>query len=297
MALAEYDDGADLRTIHAGNSSGLFVDRGDGWEQLAGVVEPGMPVTALTTVGADAGAPVLLAGVNGGIVRYSPLTNLRTEISLGSPPPLVTCIASWSGSDSQGCLLAGTLEDGVFWSVDGGFTWNPGNTGLLDMAIYALDCSAAPDGRALVLAATETNVFESRNGGRTWRSLGFPDTGDAPVQAIARPSRGECIVAGTGGAGLFAITSPGSAWVAVGQDLTDRVAISLYAVGATIIAVFETGIAVSTAVDAGWSFTSAGLEPGDRIVCSTRVAGGSLAIGLASGDVRIVPDPAAVSIS
>ena len=37
-----------------------------------------------------------------------------------APAPLVTCLALSPGFAGDGCALAGTFEDGVFRSTDGG---------------------------------------------------------------------------------------------------------------------------------------------------------------------------------
>ena len=153
-------------------------------------------------------------------------------------------------------------------------------------------------GRELAFAGTETGVFQSVNGGRTWRETGF-DATDAPVQAIAWTSAGDTLIAGTGGAGIFGSTMGTGTWRAIGADLPANNVIALHVIedanlAPAIMAVFDTGVAVSLDGGDAWRFTDSALEPDDSIVTScllghSRVEA-RLAIGLASGDIRFIPD-------
>jgi hypothetical protein len=152
LGLIAVDEGPNSLSMYSGGSSGLFVNRcGEGcWNpvEVAGV-------GALAVVQSGDDEPVILAGVNGGIVRLVHSASDSTAILLNSPPPLGTCLAGWTSGEFGYRLLAGTLEDGVYWSEDRGCTWAPANTGLLDMSVYALVCASGVNGREVALAGTE----------------------------------------------------------------------------------------------------------------------------------------------
>jgi hypothetical protein len=88
-------------------------------------------------------------------------------------------------------------------------------------------------------------------------------------------------------------------WTAIGADLPTDNVIALHViedvnVAPAIVAVIDTGVAVSLDGGNAWSFTDSALEPDDRIVTSCLLGhsrmGARLAIGLASGDIRFIPD-------
>jgi photosystem II stability/assembly factor-like uncharacterized protein len=112
-------------------------------------------------------------------------------------------------------VLAGTMEDGVFLSDDGGSKWNAWNVGLLDRHILcmALSPCISSDRRAYV--GTETGIYGSQNQGRSWRALNFPSE-FAPVLSIALSPGffGDGILwAGTESQGLFRSGDYGQTWL------------------------------------------------------------------------------------
>ena len=77
----------------------------------------------------------------------------------------------------EGHFLASTLEDGVLVSEDG-LSWRGFNFGLLDWNVLSLKVSIS----GTAFAGTESGIFKSINGGRTWQMLSAPL--DSPVLSL-----------------------------------------------------------------------------------------------------------------
>lgn len=118
----------------------------------------------------SAGEPILLTKL-----LYMP--NLILASSIGSiaksttngntwtahPLPVPTSVAS-ALIAHEDYLLLGTIDDGVLRSEDNGETWRGWNFGLLDWHILSLAVTA----NGMVYVGTETGLFNSRNGGKSW---------------------------------------------------------------------------------------------------------------------------------
>lgn len=139
---------------------------------------------------------LLIAGIQGAIVSSEDDGASWQVTMLPAPPPLTTDILFATSPD--GLVLAATADDGVFISSDHGATWTAWNFGLLDTNINSMIMT--PDQRVLV--ATESGIFSSDNGGKSWREMAFP-MAEAPVLCL-------CVAAGR----LFAGTESGKLWVA-----------------------------------------------------------------------------------
>lgn len=95
------------------------------------------------------------------------------KVDIGIPSATITAIES-----SQNYLVASTLQDGVLISEDGK-QWRGFNFGLLDWQVLSL--AVSPEGK--VFAGTESDLFKSSNGGRTWQLQSLPVV--SPVLALA----------------------------------------------------------------------------------------------------------------
>jgi photosystem II stability/assembly factor-like uncharacterized protein len=109
-------------------------------------------------------------------------------------------------------ILAATLDDGIMRSLDRGRTWSPANFGLLDLK--TLGVTLCPDftTEQIALVSTESALFRSRNGGLSWKEVGFWE--DAVQAAAFSPSFGEDRRAwvGTESSGLLASEDGGLIW-------------------------------------------------------------------------------------
>ena len=129
------------------------------------------------------------------------------------PAPLVTCLAISPGFTADGCVLAGTFEDGVFRSIDGGESWGAVNHGLFDHNIYALALSPGFVDDGIVYVGSGSGLYRSENGGRLWWDMTMP-SGDETVLSLALSECGT-LYAGCESQGLLRTSDGGNTWETV----------------------------------------------------------------------------------
>jgi hypothetical protein len=137
-------------------------------------------------------------------------------------------------------VYVGTTS-GVFRSSDGGATWAPANTGLTSTAITALDVfppsvGAGGGAELLVGTAAAPALFRSTDRAANWQpAISGPNPLTA-VNAIAKPTPGQIVVATP--AGPFQCADDGSGCTAKNEGLTvsDRGFVSLDAYVAAALA-------------------------------------------------------------
>lgn len=114
-------------------------------------------------------------------------------------------------------FFAGTEEDGVWRSEDGGRTWKEHNTGLAHRTVYALTVAPGPNGE--VYAATfGGGIYRSDDGGNTWQQkIKGLSTLDCHA-VLVMPSDRTRVLAGTLNGGLFVSPDKGETWQFQGQD-------------------------------------------------------------------------------
>ncbi len=138
--------------------------------------------------------------------RDSYITRATSAASVLAPSPNLAV---------DNLILAATLDDGVLRSLDRGRTWSPANFGLLDLK--TLGIVVCPDfvTEQVALVATESALFRSRNGGLSWKEVGFWE--DAVQSAVFSPTFAEDRRAwvGTESTGLLASEDGGVTWSAV----------------------------------------------------------------------------------
>jgi photosystem II stability/assembly factor-like uncharacterized protein len=192
-------------TIFAARTSGVWRSQDDGqtWHNTFDATPDlrGIAATALAVQGNR-----VAAGVAGAVACSSDGGNTWQVTGLASPPPLVVDIL-FSAYD-ENLVLAGTADDGVFVSSDGGSTWTAWNFGLVDFKVNCLVTSFDDS----IIAGTESGLFRSHNGGKSWRDLPFPMAA-APVLSIGFTA--SHIFAGTQANGLLYADHEGGDWSAV----------------------------------------------------------------------------------
>jgi photosystem II stability/assembly factor-like uncharacterized protein len=167
--------------------------------------------TFITTLLHFAPAGLTVAGSYGGVFCSTDAGQTWQSALLGSPRPVVTALAALPDNAlPAGRLFAGTGEDGVFVSQDGGKNWTRWNFGLLDGHVFALAAAEWSDGSRAVFAGTETGLFRSDNLGRSWRELNFPMEA-APVLSLL-VLENETVLAGTETGALFRSADRGVTW-------------------------------------------------------------------------------------
>ena len=192
-------------TIFAGRTSGAYAssDGGKTWHNIF-EAKPELHGVAVTALAAREDR--MIAGIAGAAACSSDGGKSWQVVGLASPPPLLVDIVL--APHNVELVLAGTADDGVFVSTDGGGSWVAWNFGLVDLKVNCL--AIAPD--HAVFAGTESGIFRSHNGGKSWRDLPFPMDA-APVLSVAfTASR---VFAGTEASGLFYADHSGTDWSAV----------------------------------------------------------------------------------
>ena len=72
---------------------------------------------------------------------------------------------AWLAVDGAGTVFAGTLEDGLWRSTDGGNSWER----VLEKQWTIMHCLAVPG--AIYASAGDANLYRSADGGDTWVAL------------------------------------------------------------------------------------------------------------------------------
>lgn len=209
-ALARSADNANR--LFAARTSGLYrSDDGATWQNVLASLNLGQDVS--TTAVAVVGSAVFAGSV--GAVLCSEDSGENWQIAaLASPPPHVSAVAVSPSFAADGVVVAATMEDGVFVSTDRGQTWTPWNFGLVDLNVYAVCFSPDFGADRAIFAGTESGMFRSHNGGRSWREVPFPMDA-APVISLYATS-GSILYAGTESNGLYTSRDGGQSWQQVG---------------------------------------------------------------------------------
>lgn len=294
-ALALLPTGHEHFVCLAARASGLYCseDGGAAWRALYSELQLDIevPTSALGLVRGST-TTTIFAGAAGTIMR-SDDGGKRWQVSMLSTAPIVTAVAASPAIAHGSVVLAATLGDGVLRSADRGATWAPWNFGLLDHQALCLAISPAFASDETVYVGTETGLFRSTNGGRSWRDMLLPYSG--PVTSIALLPQGQnpgMLVAGTEGAGLWHSADSGMTWDQSSDAPADDVVLNLFSVArdeipADMLAVTSSCLLVSC--DAGRSWQRHDILPIEaEITCAAALSDGTLAIGDATANVTIL---------
>ncbi len=246
----------------AGTQHTLLVsnDGGKNWQDALtafGSTEP-VAVTAVLSVPQPAQPPLLVAGIVGGFLRSPDGGQTWQVIPSGSPPPVITALAAPPLVGGSANLYAGTADDGIFVSQDGGNKWVRWNFGLLDWHIFSIavlppTIAGAGVGQDVVLVGAESGIFRSTNNGRAWREVDFPDNVGA-VLALGLSTAGQqpVIYAGTETGALFCSQDGGYTWVQVARGVFESEISVLVASGNSVLAASHEQLMVSHDCGSTW---------------------------------------------
>lgn len=212
-------------TVYAATWGGGFYVTSDGAQSWSALNE-GLPSLLSVSLALDPATKTLYAGVRGSsrggsqqaFLRRRPADSQWTviETDFGATPSddgEVFAIAI-DPSDAD-TLYVGTASAGVFKTTDGGVTWNPASAGL-PCRVFRTDCPYSivnrlvvdPARTATVFAETQDGVFQSDDGGASWRDISdglFPGRiRDSSVGTLGLDSSGfGAIYVGTQGGGAY----------------------------------------------------------------------------------------------
>ena len=102
-------------------------------------------------------------------------------VGLAKPAPLVTALVLSPNFDADGVAVAGTAEDGVFVTDDGGLTWVPWNYGLIDLDVHAVAISPNFSADQTIFAATENRTVSQCQRGAFMAAVDIADRASALV--------------------------------------------------------------------------------------------------------------------
>ncbi len=196
----------------------------------------------------------------------------------------ILSVAAHQQRDGSTLVFAGSEEDGVLRSGDGGVSWTGANAGLTDLTVAALALSPRFDADHLAFAGTVSGLFRSRNGGRAWRAIELDVSAEASVTCLAVASGGT-VWAGTEGQGLFRSDDGGTRWTRLDELRTETVtALTLADDGQSIAVALEDGLALSQ--DGGQHWQRPSRVPGPILSLLFAPGQETLLAGLPTGIVR-----------
>lgn len=121
----------------------------------------------------------LFAATGDTVARIDVSRNGRPEVTESLSDMAVQCVAVDPADPSR--IFAGTHDDGVFKSSDGGETWEPAGEGIPHKRTpsIAISPSHTENGQSVVYAGTEpSNLYRSEDDGKTWQV--FPRLPELP---------------------------------------------------------------------------------------------------------------------
>ena len=163
------------------------------------------------------GKDVILRSTDGGL-NFSVVGNINSQ------PVVYLAISPDFAADKT--LYAG-VKDGIYKTVDGGYTWQPVSNGVPPMqeeSKLAISPSYKVD--QTVFAGTTAGLFVTRDGGKSWSKLaGTADGDDGYVEAVAispNYQNDQTLIMSVRGRGLFKSVNGGTTFTRVGDDLLNK---------------------------------------------------------------------------
>ena len=264
MALAVSPAVARDGTLFAVTSDGILFSSGDKGKTWRPVALPGsgmaMTVAISPTFDID---HLVWASLAEGAISWSSDAGKTWHDSYATramSPSVALTPAPTVASD--GLILAATLDDGVFRSTDKGRTWTPANFGLLELKTLGMVFCPSFASEQVALVATESALYRSRNGGLSWKEVGFWE--DAVQSAVFSPdfAKDRRAWVGTESSGLMMSEDGGLEWRAV--ESFSKESINCLAVAALpairLLAGTGEGLRASSDLGASWAMVLPGVN-------------------------------------
>lgn len=200
----------------------------------------------------------------------------NVNVGLGDPhrPPDVLSLAIDPASPLN--LYAGTAEDGVYKSPDGGGHWVLARDGMAAGIVRIAALQVDPKSPQTIYAATGSQgIYKSTDGAGEWtpQNDGLPDT-DLNIAALAiDPQHPQTLYAATSSHGVFRSTDGGGSWSAVNDGLgtlieTEQISALTIDPNApqTLYLAFDlSGVFKTTNGGTKWNAASNGLPTDDQV--------------------------------
>jgi photosystem II stability/assembly factor-like uncharacterized protein len=207
----------------------------------------------------------------------------------------VTAIANLS---SDGAVVyAGTREDKIYVSSDGGSDWTPLDGASSGHYVVGIAVDPRENGRVVGKAVYGAGFFLSEDGGQTWKNASR-GLGSRSLSCLASSAGSpDTLFAGTSDAGLFISRDGGRSWSRTGRkDLGDRIAaVDASRDGRTVYAgTQETGLFVSRDGGGTWNaivlpfgsqpmVMGIDIDPADELCLAVTVTGGGMELSKDGG--------------
>lgn len=236
--------------LYAGKHSGLYRFVDQEWQSLYAKLplEEHPPTTAIAV---SPNSESIFAGVNGGVLYSLDAGATWTAIQFPLPPSPVVDIVLSPNFEHDKTLIAGTLDDGIYRSEDGGQTWNPFNTGLFDRNINCLTIGS----RGQLFAGTSTGLYRSANLGRLWQAIEIPDP-----TLVTSVFVGEDWVFCGSDEGEIWVKREGGEWSKLTQVPFEGEVISIRQEATRLLVLAENGVWFSHDMGASWQSIETGAE-------------------------------------
>jgi hypothetical protein len=152
---------------------------------------------------------------------------------------------------SNGDIFAGTWGQGIYRTINNGYSWQQMNNGLTNLDIRTIAIN--PTG--VIFAGTQSSgVFKSTNSGGTWVSVGL---GGSDIWSLAINSQGHLFASKLGGKGIYRSTDDGDTWINLGSKI--RSIWSLIIDSRDVIHAGTSGYGIYRSSDNGENWTDVGL--------------------------------------
>jgi photosystem II stability/assembly factor-like uncharacterized protein len=163
------------------------------------------------------------------------------QINNGLPSNVgITALATYGTN-----IFAGTLNNGVFLSTNGGTSWSPVNNGLANLQVQTL----AVAGNYIYAGTNGNGVYRSSDLGSSWQLV---NTGLTNLTITYLYVSGNYIFAGTYGGGIFRLPINGLTWTQVNNGLTTQY-INAFAYNGQYLFAGGTGLFGSTNNGSSWT--------------------------------------------
>ncbi|HET6402663.1 MAG TPA: T9SS type A sorting domain-containing protein [Candidatus Kapabacteria bacterium] len=243
-------------------------DNGENWTLASSDLE-NLNVDALTVIGANTSAPLLLAGTylgSGEIFRSTDSGASWIKADSGLPKGVIIADFAEAGTASSPLIFVSTAYGnaaGVFLSTDNGISWKAMNTGLTVSIGTLVSASSNASAPRLFAEGTASGIFRSTDNGGNWanESNGIPSGSLFSLAALDTNTASPLIFVGTWGAGVFRSMDEGTSWEKENNGLTDLTVYSVASYKTNLFAGTDSGIFLSTDSGASWRSVSYGLSP------------------------------------
>jgi photosystem II stability/assembly factor-like uncharacterized protein len=158
------------------------------------------------------------------LVIFSQATEAQWKYMDGPWGGWISCFAMGSGA-----IIAGSMDDGVFRSMDGGMSWTPVNSGIpvTNGGWRSVSALAAHD-NVFFAGSGESGVLRSTDNGSSWTPANSGITRTDEVQALLASDRGiYTVVEGR----FFRSIDDGQHWTRAGGDFTGSLGLIILAKG------------------------------------------------------------------